>query len=277
MSGRPDPVLHFRGRWPPPDGPRVAVVGARRPTPYGEAVAERLAADLAGAGVVVVSGLARGIDAAAHRGSLAAGGVTVAVLGTGVDVVYPAENATLAAELLERGGALVSEFADGTPPRRGHFPRRNWTMAAISDLVVVVEAGEGSGALITAEAALALDREVMAVPGSVFSPLSVGCHQLLRDGAGLVQNARDVLSALGRGLEVLDDPLRPPPRLGAAAPAPRDGILAHLSESLPTTAAELARRLGLGFAEALARLTALELEGSVRRRGEGYIRTIRRE
>ena len=277
MSARPEPVLHSRGRWPPPDGPRVAVVGARRPTPYGEAVAERLAADLAGAGVVVVSGLARGIDAAAHRGSLAAGGVTVAVLGTGVDVVYPAENATLAAELLERGGALVSEFADGTPPRRGHFPRRNWTMAAISDVVVVVEAGEGSGALITAEAALALDREVMAVPGSVFSPLSVGCHQLLRDGAGLVQNARDVLSALGRGLEVLDDPLRPPPRLGAAAPAPRDGILAHLSESLPTTAAELARRLGLGFAEALARLTALELEGSVRRRGEGYIRTIRRE
>jgi len=277
VSGRPEPVLHFRGRWPPPDGPRVALVGSRRPTPYGEAVAERLAADLAGAGVVVISGLARGIDASAHRGTLAAGGVTVAVLGTGVDIVYPAENARLAAELLERGGALVSEFADGTPPRRGHFPRRNWTMAAISDLVVVVEAGEGSGALITAEAALALDREVMAVPGSVFSPLSVGCHQLLRDGAGLVQNARDVLAALGRGQEVLDDPLRPPPRLGPATPAPRDGILAHLSESLPTSAAELARKLGLGFAEALARLTALELEGSVRRRGEGYVRSIRRE
>ena len=277
MSGPPEPVLNFRGRWPPPDGPRVAVVGARRPTPYGEAVAERLAADLAGAGVVVVSGLARGIDAAAHRGSLAAGGVTVAVLGTGVDIVYPAQNAALAAEVLERGGALVSEFADGTPPRRAHFPRRNWTMAAISDLVVVVEAGEGSGALITAEAALALDRDVMAVPGSVFSPLSVGCHQLLRDGAGLVQNARDVLAALGRGQEVLDDPLRPPARLGAAAPSPRDGILAHLSESTPTTAAELARRLGLGFAEALARLTALELDGSARRRGEGYVRIIRRE
>ena len=277
MSGRPEPDLHFRGRWPPPDGPRVAVVGARRPTPYGEAVAERLAADLAGAGVVVVSGLARGIDAAAHRGSLAAGGVTVAVLGTGVDIVYPAENAGLAAQVLERGGALVSEFADGTPPRRAHFPRRNWTMAAISDLVVVVEAGEGSGALITAEAALALDREVMAVPGSVFSPLSVGCHQLLRDGAGLVQNARDVLAALGRGQEVLDDPLRPPARLGAAAPSPRDGILAHLSESQPATAAELARKLGLGFAEALARLTALELDGSIRRRGEGYVRIIRRE
>ena len=278
MSEQPEPPpLRFRGRWPPPDGHRVAIVGSRRPTPYGEAVAERLAADLAAAGVVVVSGLARGIDAAAHRGALDAGGVTVAVLGTGVDIVYPAENAALAARLLEQGGALVSEFADGTPPRRGHFPRRNWTMAALSDLVLVVEAGEGSGALITAEAALGLAKDVMAVPGSIFSPLSVGCHQLLRDGAGLVQNARDVLAALGEGQEVLDDPLRPPFRLGLASPAGRDGLLAHFSETLPTTAADLARKLGLGFAEALARITALELEGAVARRGEGYIRRIRRE
>lgn len=275
MSGLPD--LHVRGRWPPPAGPRVAIVGSRRPTPYGEAVAERLAADLAAAGTVVVSGLARGIDAAAHRGALDAGGVTVAVLGTGVDVVYPAENAALAAELLERGGALVSEFADGTPPRRGHFPKRNWTMAALSDAVVVVEAAEGSGALITAEAALALDREVMAVPGSVFSPLSVGTHQLLRDGAALVQNARDVLAVLGRAGEVLDDPLRPPGRLGLSGKGGRDGLLAHLSDTLPVTAAGLAAKLGLGFAEALARLTALELEGSAERRGDGYIRRLRRE
>jgi len=256
------------------------VVGSRRPTPYGEAVAERLASDLAAAGAVVVSGLALGIDAAAHRGALDGGGVTVAVLGTGVDVVYPAANTALAAELLDRGGALVSEFADGTPPRRGHFPKRNWTMAALSDLVVVVEAAEGSGALITAEAALALDREVMAVPGSIFSPLSVGCHQLLRDGAGLVQNARDVLAALGHQQEVLDDPLRPPGRLGLRTQwgqGGRDGLLAHLSETLPVTAAGLAAKLGLGFAEALARLTALELEGAVTRRGEGYVRRLARE
>ena len=277
MSEPPEPALFSRGRWPPPPGPRVAVVGSRRPTPYGEAVAERLGADLAAEGVVVVSGLARGIDAAAHRGALEADGVTVAVLGTGVDIVYPAENASLAAEILERGGALVSEFAAGTPPRRGHFPRRNWTMATISDLVVVVEAAEGSGALITAEAALALGREVMAVPGSVFSPQSVGAHQLLRDGAGLVQNARDVLAVLGRGQEVLDDPLRPPRRLGLAPPGRRDGLLAHLSETLPVTAAELARKLGLGFAEALARLTALELEGTAARRGQGYVRRLPRE
>jgi DNA processing protein len=255
----------------------VAIVGARRPTPYGEAVAERLASDLAAAGVVIISGLARGIDSAAHRGALEAGGITVAVLGTGVDVVYPAENAALAVEVLKRGGALVSEFADGTPPRRDHFPRRNWTMAALSEVVVVVEAAEGSGALITAEAALALDREVMAVPGSVFSPLSVGAHQLLRDGAGLVQNARDVLAALGHSQEVLDDPLRLPGRLGVTSPAGRDGLLRHLSDTLPISAATLARKLGLGFAEALARLTAMELEGSVARRGEGYIRRIRRE
>jgi DNA processing protein len=256
------------------------VVGSRRPTPYGEAVAERLASDLAAAGAVVVSGLARGIDAAAHRGALDGGGVTVAVLGTGVDVVYPAENSRLAAEILERGGALVSEFADGTPPRRGHFPKRNWTMAALSDLVVVVEAAEGSGALITAEAALALSRDVMAVPGSIFSPLSVGSHQLLRDGAGLVQNARDVLAALGQGQEVLDDPLRPPDRLGLrgrGGRGGRDGLLVHVYDTLPVTAAALAGKLGLGFAEALARLTALELEGSVVRRGEGYVRRLSRE
>lgn len=255
----------------------MAIVGSRRPSPYGEAAAERLAGDLAAAGVVVVSGLARGIDTAAHRGALAAGGVTVAVLGTGVDIVYPAENTGLAAEITAGGGALVSEFADGTPPRRGHFPRRNWTIAVLSDLVLVVEAGERSGALITAEAALTLGKDVLAVPGSIFSPLSVGAHQLLRDGAGLVQNARDVLAALGVSQEVLDDPLRPPARLGAPSTHLSDGLLAHLSDTLPVAAAQLAGKLGLGFAETLARLTALELAGSVSRRNEGYVRRSPRE
>jgi DNA processing protein len=273
-TGLPEPgSLRTRGAWPPPPGPRVAIVGARRPSPYGEAVAERLAADLAAAGVVVVSGLAVGVDAAAHEGALGRGGCTLAVLGTGVDVVYPARNADLAARILESGGALVSQFPDGTPPRRGHFPRRNWTIAALCHAVVVVEAAEGSGSLITAEAALSLHREVLAVPGSVFSPLSVGCHQLLRDGAGLVQNARDVLAVVGRGLEVLDDPLRPPERLGVRPPpGGRDGLLGHLSDALPLTAAEVARKLDVPFAEVLGRLTALELEGAVRRHGSGYVR-----
>jgi len=269
-------TLRTRGRWPPPDGPRVAIVGSRRPSPYGEAVAEQLAADLARAGVIVVSGLALGCDAAAHRGALVGGGVTVAVMGTGVDVVYPAAHFHLAEEILAAGGALVSQFADGTAPRRHHFPARNQTMAALSDAVVVVEAVQGSGALITAEAALDLHKEVMAVPGSIFSPLSVGTHALIRDGAGLVQNARDVLAALGVGREVLDDPLGAPPRLGFGLPGGRDGMLIHLSDVLAVSAAELARKLHLPVAEVLGRLTSLELDGAVRRHGTGYLRALRR-
>src|ERR1700694_1913571 len=150
----PDPTpLRTRGRWPPPDGPRVAIVGSRRPSPYGEAVAEQLGTDLARAGVIVISGLALGIDAAAHRGALIGGGATLAVMGTGVDVVYPSANSRLADEILSAGGALVSQFPDGTVPRRQKFPARNWTMAALSDAVVVAEAGAGGGALISAAGA----------------------------------------------------------------------------------------------------------------------------
>ncbi|HET9783101.1 MAG TPA: DNA-processing protein DprA [Candidatus Dormibacteraeota bacterium] len=269
--------LRTRGRWPPPDGPRVAIVGSRRPTPYGEAVAEELALELARAGAVVVSGLALGIDAAAHRGALNAGGVTVAVMGTGVDVIYPAAHSQLAEAIVRGGGALVSQFPDGTAPRRHNFPARNFTMAALSDVVVVVEAAEGSGALITAEAALDLHKEVMAVPGSVFSPQSVGTHSLLRDGAGLVQNARDVLSVLKLNHEVLDDPLATPKWLGFKLPAQRDGILSHLSDVLALNPAELARKLQLPIAEVLGRLTALELEGAVKRHPAGYVRALRRD
>ena len=268
--------LHVRGRWPLPARPRVAIVGSRRPSPYGEAVAEQLGSDLAKSDVIVVSGLALGIDAAAHRGALNGGGLTVAVMGTGVDVVYPAAHLRLAEEILAAGGALVSQFPDGTNPRRQNFPARNWTMAALSDVVVVVEAGEGSGALITADAAIHLHKEVMAVPGSIFSALSVGAHSLLRDGAGLVQNARDVVAVLGLGGEVLDDPLSTPKRLGFALLPERDGILAHLSDVLALSAADIARKLQLPVAEVLGRLTALELDGAVRRYGAGYIRALRR-
>ena len=270
------PQLRAKGRWPPPQGPRVAIVGTRRPTPYGEAVAEELAQNLARAGVVIISGLALGIDAAAHRGALNGGGVTVAVMGTGVDIVYPAAHGVLAEAILAGGGALVSQFPDGTTPRRHNFPARNHTMAALSDLVVVVEAAEGSGALITAEAALDLHKEVMAVPGSVFSPMSVGTHGLLRDGAGLVQNARDVMAALNLGGEVLDDPLATPQRLGIKFAGQRDGILSHLSDVLALSAAEVARKLQLPLAEVLGRLTALELDGAVERHQGGYVRALRR-
>ena len=270
------PELRVRGRWPPSEGPRAAIVGSRRPSPYGEAVAEQLALDLARAGVVVVSGLALGVDAAAHRGALNAGGVTVAVMGTGVDVIYPSAHSVLAEAIVSGGGALVSQFADGTAPRRHNFPARNYTMAALADVVVVVEAGEGSGALITAEAALDLHKEVMAVPGSVFSPLSVGTHGLIRDGAGLVQNARDVLAALHVGGEVLDDPLATPASIGITLRAERDGILSHLSDVLALNAAEIARKLQLPIAEVLGRLTALELDGAVKRQQGGFVRALRR-
>jgi DNA processing protein len=226
--------------------------------------------------VVVVSGLALGIDAAAHRGALNGGGITVAVMGTGVDIVYPAAHGVLAEAIVAGGGALVSQFPDGTAPRRHNFPARNYTMAALSDVVVVVEAAEGSGALITAEAALDLHKEVMAVPGSVFSPLSVGTHGLIRDGAALVQNARDVLAALDVHDEVLDDPLATPEKLGFKLERGRDGILLHLSDVLALNAAEIARKLRLPIAEVLGRLTALELEGAVQRHQGGYVRALRR-
>jgi DNA processing protein len=239
-------------------------------------VAEQLAAELAGAGVVVVSGLAVGIDAAAHRGALNGGGATVAVMGTGVDVVYPASHRELANQILAGGGALVSQFPDGAGPMRHHFPARNLTMAALCDAVVVVEAALGSGALITAEAALELGKEVLAVPGSIFSPLSVGTHGLIRDGAGLVQNARDVLAALGIEREVLDDPLQAPWSAGVELATARDGLVLHLSETMSVSASELARKVGLPVAEVLGRLTSLELEGAVRRHGSGYIRSLRK-
>ncbi|MDQ6898569.1 MAG: DNA-processing protein DprA [Candidatus Dormibacteraeota bacterium] len=278
MSSLPElEGLRVRGRWPLPPGHRVAVVGARRPTPYGEAVAERLAGDLARLGAVVVSGLALGIDGAAHRGSLEAGGCTAAVLGTGLDVIYPRSHSGLAEQILAQGGCLISQFPDQTPPQRAHFPRRNGTIAALVDIVVVVEAGLGSGALITAEAALALGKPVMAVPGSIFSPLSVGCHQLLRDGAGLVQNARDVVAELGSDLPVLDDPLLPPAVLGLERQSElgRDSLLPHLSDSLPAQVGHLAERLQLPLPEVIARLSRLELEGAVRRWAGGYVRVPR--
>jgi DNA protecting protein DprA len=187
--------LRSRRPWPLPNGPRVAIVGARRPT-YGEAVTERLALDLATQGVLVVGGLSHGIEAVAHQAALDAGGRTVGVLGTGVDVVYSTAHAELAERILRAGGILLSTFPDGTRPRAANFPRRNWTIASLADVVVVVEAAANSIAFTTAEAPLALDKTAMVVPGSVFSPLSVGCHQLIRDGAGPVQNSTDILSAL---------------------------------------------------------------------------------
>jgi DNA processing protein len=188
-------TLHVRGTLVDADALAVAIVGSRRATPYGLEVAETLAADLAARGVTIVSGLARGIDSAAHRGALRVGGRTLAVLGSGVDVIYPPENRRLAAEIVARG-ALVSQFAPGTPPLPHNFPTRNQVIAAMSLAVVVVEAAEKSGSLITARLAAEFGREVLAVPGRITAPESRGANRLIQDGAHVAMGWEDVVAVL---------------------------------------------------------------------------------
>jgi DNA processing protein len=175
--------------------PQLAVVGTRNPTPQGRDTAREFSEYLAGRGLAVTSGLAEGIDSAAHWGALAAQGITLAVLGSGVDVIYPRSNVPLAEEIL-RQGALISGFPLGTPPLRGNFPQRNQIIAGLSLGTLVVEAARRSGSLITARWAAELGRELFAVPGSIHSPLSRGCHELIRQGAHLTETAHDILSEL---------------------------------------------------------------------------------
>ena len=194
----PDPptILYVHGELKPQDSLAIAIVGSRHATQYGLAQAERLAASLARAGLVIVSGLARGIDAAAHRGALAAGGRTIAVLGSGVAQIYPPEHKSLADEVAAQG-AVVSEAPPRSQPLSGSFPQRNRIISGMSLGVIVVEASTHSGALITARHAMEQNREVFAVPGRVDNRMAHGCHRLLRDGAKLVESADDVLEELG--------------------------------------------------------------------------------
>jgi DNA processing protein len=242
------------------DRPTVAIVGARACSPYGTSVAHGLARELAAAGVVIVSGLARGIDAAAHRGALE-GGRTIAVLGCGVDRDYPRAHASLAAQIAERG-FIVSEYPPGVEPAPWRFPARNRIVAGLADVTIVVEARERSGALITADLALDEGREVLAVPGEITSHLSKGTNHLLRLGASPVTCVGDVLRVLG---------------LEAAAPArpaplePRLEAVRALVADAPASADELVVRSGLAPGELAAALTELELAGIVVQ-AEGYFR-----
>ncbi len=186
-------VLYLRGDWP--GGRCVAVVGSRRSTGYGLGMTERLAGGLSEAGFIIVSGLARGIDTAAHAAALHAGGKTAAILGNGLDSVYPPENRMLAERIL-RNGCLLSEYPPGTPPAPHHFPVRNRIVSGVSEAVLVVEAGERSGSLITVQCALEQGRDVFAVPGNAMSVTSRGCNRLIREGAGLVQETADMLDSL---------------------------------------------------------------------------------
>jgi DNA processing protein len=230
----------------------VAVVGARAASRDGLQIAAQLAGDLARAGVVVVSGLARGVDAAAHAGALDAGGSTVAVLGTGIDLVYPAENRELH-DRIAAGGLLVTEFPPGSPPEAFHFPRRNRIISGLSKAVVIVEAREKSGSLITARLAAEQGRDVMAVPGASLYGRNKGSHALLKDGAKLVESAVDILQELG-----LDH------SLSRRSPEGEGG-----RQAVEFTVDDVAREMGIPAGEALARLLEWELTGEVQRIGSG--------
>jgi DNA processing protein len=191
----PPLALHIRGSLEPEDQISLAIVGSRRATPYGVEAGDRLSSDLAGRGITIVSGLARGIDAVAHRAALEAGGRTIAVLGSGLDVVYPREHRQLA-ERIAQSGAVVSELPLASPPLSGHFPRRNRIVSGLAVGTLVIEAAEKSGSLISARLALEENREVFAVPGPITSPNSAGVHRLIQDGAKLVTDATDVIDEL---------------------------------------------------------------------------------
>ena len=252
----PPVVLWALGAWPPP-ARAIAIVGARAATPYGERLAHRLAHDLAATDVAVVSGVAEGIDRAAHEGALEApGGWTVGVLGCGFRHVYPAHHRGLYRAIAQRG-TLITEFPPEAPPNKGSFPRRNRVIAALSRGVVVVEARARSGSLITVDFALELGREVFAVPGPAGAAASEGPHGLLREGATLAECAADVLLACGWGLPAVGD--APLPTLGPVEAA----LLAALGDE----AVGIERLLtvtGLSPAAAGAALIALELAGLVR-------------
>ena len=247
----PPPLVYLKGTWSF-DAPTVAVVGSRRAQPWALDFTHNLARALAEAGVGVISGLARGVDTAAHQGALAGGGPTLAVLGSGVDVVYPPENAELAARL-----TLMSELPLGRGPSAGSFPRRNRLIAALADAVVIVQAPEKSGALITAALAAELGREVLAVPGRPSDWASRGSNRLLADGAGVVLEPADVFDALGLAAGAQDEALPEPE--GDAGRLWR--ALRQRGEALPD---DLALDLGLNAAEVLGLLTRLELSGHVR-------------
>ena len=242
--------------------PQLAIVGSRNPTSGGRRSAQEFAEHLATAGLVISSGLAIGIDAAAHQGALTADGLTLAVTGTGLDKVYPAQNRTLAHEIA-RQGVLISEFPTGTPPLPAHFPRRNRILAGLALGALVVEAALKSGSLITARLAAENGREIFAIPGSIHNPLARGCHALIRDGAKLVETGEHILEELAGQLD-----LGPrPPAIDSASP---DNALdpqhQRLLEALgfdPATTDELVARTGFPVSEVSSILLLLEMQGHV--------------
>lgn len=254
----PPPLLWVRGQASVLSSPSIGIVGSRAATPYALEMARKLAIDLSTAGITVVSGLARGVDSVAHRASLAARGATVGVLGCGIDRIYPAEHKTLAREM-ERGGAVVSEFPPAVPPLPHHFPMRNRIISGLSHAIVVVEAPEKSGSLITASSAAEQGRDVFVVPGPATGGRNRGGHLLIRDGAKVVETADDIL----QDLSVF---------AGIASTLPS---FATLPELTAFTVDELAAQTGELPNVVLARLLELELAGQIQRIGGGrFVRVV---
>ncbi len=275
----PDPpsLLYVRGTIEPRDALAVAVVGSRHGTPYGMRIADRLGASLARVGLTVVSGLARGIDAAAHRAALRAGGRTIAVLANGLSQTYPPEHADLAREVAG-AGAVVSESAMGQAPLAGLFPQRNRIISGLSLGVVVVEATPRSGSLSTAKHAQEQNREVFAVPGPVDSLASVGCHRLIRDGARLVETVEDILEELGpkvRGARPMHVPVgeaHPTPLAELSLTEQERSILDRLGDE-PVGVDRLIVETGLGAQRVMATISILEMRRLVRRLpGQNFVR-----
>jgi DNA processing protein len=264
-------VLWYRGTLDALAAPAVAVVGSRAASAVALETAERLGEDLAAAGVSVVSGLARGVDSAAHRGALRSGR-TIAVLGSGVDRVYPHEHRGLARDIA-RDGLVISEFAPGMPPLKFHFPLRNRLISGLSRAVVVIEASENSGSLITVACALEQGRDVMAVPGNVLSGRNRGGHALLRDGAKIVEGADDILDELGllTRRAALDETVA----TGLRSKSSPDSLLAVMDAGQPYDLDGLAALSGVDGVRLLPRLFDLELQGLVRRVAGGrFMRPI---
>ena len=262
----PPPALYLIGNLVPADDLAIAVVGARGATPYGLQASRWISRDLAAAGLTVVSGLARGVDTEAHRGALEAGGRTIAVLGSGLAVVYPPENRALCEEIA-RNGAVLSPYPLQEPPRKQNFPARNRILSGLTLGTLVVEAAERSGSLITARLALEQDREVFAVPGRITCRTSVGTNYLIKAGAKLVQSATDILEELPRDAQRRLNPTPKPEKPGANKMEPlsveEEGILAILSADEAVHIDTLAEKASMGTAELLSRLLTLEMGGRV--------------
>lgn len=255
------PVLYVRGNPLPEDESCLAVVGTRRATVYGRQVTEEIVSDLARNKVTIVSGLAKGIDSIAHRAALEAGGRTIAVFACGLDIVYPAENANLAREIMERG-ALISEYPLGIRPKADNFPRRNRIMSGLSLGVLVVEAGESSGALITANQALEQNRDVFAVPGSILSPSSRGTNHLIQEGAKLVRNHVDILEELNLAMVAQQLEMK------EILPADEtESLLLKQLSAEPTHIDEVCRHSRLTPALVSSTLTMMELKGMIKQVG----------